>query len=66
VTRPRGPNAPAERKKYCLIEGSKLLPLFACAAVIDNRSQNPIFLPVENDPEKPPIVPLVPRSGHGG
>jgi hypothetical protein len=43
---------------YCLIEGSELLPLFAYAAVIDNRSQDPIFIPGEDDPEHPPIVPL--------
>jgi hypothetical protein len=43
---------------YCLIEGSELLPLFAYAAVIDNRSQDPIFVPGEDDPEHPPIVPL--------
>jgi photosystem II stability/assembly factor-like uncharacterized protein len=43
---------------YCLIEGSELLPLFTYAAVIDNRSQDPIFVPGEDDPEKPPIVPL--------
>jgi hypothetical protein len=43
---------------YCLVEGSELLPLFAYAAVIDNRSQDPIFVPGEDDPEHPPIVPL--------
>ncbi|HSE63184.1 MAG TPA: hypothetical protein VLG15_06185, partial [Thermoanaerobaculia bacterium] len=43
---------------YCLIEGSEALPLFAYAAVIDNRSQDPIFIPGEDDPEHPPIVPL--------
>jgi hypothetical protein len=43
---------------YCLIEGSELLPVFAYAAVIDNRSQDPIFVPGEDDPEHPPIVPL--------
>jgi hypothetical protein len=45
---------------YCLIEGSELLPLFAYAAIVDNRSQDPIFIPAEDDPEKPPIVPLTP------
>jgi hypothetical protein len=45
---------------YVLVEGSELLPLFAYAAVIDNRSQDPIFIPGEDDPEKPPIVPLTP------
>jgi photosystem II stability/assembly factor-like uncharacterized protein len=45
---------------YCLIEGSELLPLFTYAAIIDNRSQDPIFVPGEDDPEKPPIVPLAP------
>ena len=43
---------------YCLVEGSELLPLFAYAAVIDNRSQDPIFIPGEDDPEHPPITPL--------
>jgi photosystem II stability/assembly factor-like uncharacterized protein len=43
---------------YCLVEASENLPLFAYAAVIDNRSQDPIFIPGEDDPEHPPIVPL--------
>jgi photosystem II stability/assembly factor-like uncharacterized protein len=43
---------------YCLVEGSELFPLFAYAAVIDNRSQDPIFIPGEDDPEHPPIVPF--------
>lgn len=43
---------------YCLVEGSELLPLFTYAAVLDNRSQDPIFIPGEDDPEHPPIVPL--------
>ena len=43
---------------YCLVEGSELLPLFAYGAVVDNRSQDPIFIPAEDDPEKPPTVPL--------
>ena len=43
---------------YCLVEGSEALPLFAYAAVIDNRSQDPIFIPGEDDPEHPPILPL--------
>ena len=43
---------------YCLVEGSELLPLFAYAAVIDNRSQDPIFVPGEDDPEHPPITPF--------
>ncbi len=42
---------------YCLVEGSELLPLFAYAAVIDDRSQDPIFIPGEDDPEHPPITP---------
>jgi photosystem II stability/assembly factor-like uncharacterized protein len=46
---------------YCLIEGSELLPLFAYAAIVDNRSQDPIFIPGEDDPEKPPIVPFAPK-----
>jgi photosystem II stability/assembly factor-like uncharacterized protein len=45
---------------YCLIEGSELLPLFTYAAIIDNRSQDPIFVPGEDDPEKPPIEPFSP------
>ena len=43
---------------YCLVEGSELLPLFAYAVVIDNRSQDPIFVPGEDDPEHPPIMPF--------
>jgi hypothetical protein len=43
---------------YCLVEGSELFPLFAYAAVIDNRTQDPIFIPGEDDPEHPPIVPF--------
>jgi hypothetical protein len=40
------------------LEASELLPLFAYGAVVDNRSQDPIFIPAEDDPEKPPTVPL--------
>jgi len=43
---------------YCLVEGSALLPLFTYAAIVDNRSQDPIFVLGEDDPEHPPIVPL--------
>jgi photosystem II stability/assembly factor-like uncharacterized protein len=43
---------------YCLLEGNEFLPLFAYAAIIDNRSQDPIFVPGEDDPEHPPIVPF--------
>jgi hypothetical protein len=43
---------------YCLIEGSELLPLFTYAAIIDNRSQDPIFVLGEDDPEHPPITAL--------
>jgi hypothetical protein len=43
---------------YCLVEGSALLPLFTYAAIIDNRSQDPIFVLGEDDPEHPPILPL--------
>ncbi len=52
-----GVSAPVETA-YCLVEGSELLPLFAYAAVLDNRSQDPIFIPGEDDPEHPPIVAL--------
>ncbi|HEX9303836.1 MAG TPA: hypothetical protein VGA31_05240, partial [Thermoanaerobaculia bacterium] len=48
----------AVESAYCLVEGSENLPLFAYAAVIDNRSQDPIFIPGEDDPGHPPIVPL--------
>jgi hypothetical protein len=48
----------AVESAYCLVEGSENLPLFAYAAVIDNRSQDPIFIPGEDDPEHPPIVPF--------
>jgi hypothetical protein len=48
----------AVESAYCLVEGSEGLSLFAYAAVINNRSQDPIFVPGEDDPEKPPIVPL--------
>jgi hypothetical protein len=43
---------------YCQVEASELLPIFAYGAVIDNRSQDPIFIPAEDDPGKPPTVPL--------
>ena len=33
-------------------------PARLAAAVIDNRSQDPIFIPGEDDPEHPPILPL--------
>ena len=46
---------------YCLVEGSEQLPLFAYAAVIDNRSQDPILIPGEDDPEHSPITPLAPQ-----
>jgi photosystem II stability/assembly factor-like uncharacterized protein len=52
-----GVSAAAE-SAYCLVQGSELLPLFTYAAVIDNRSQDPIFIPGEDDPDHPPIVPL--------
>ncbi|HEX9286701.1 MAG TPA: hypothetical protein VF999_05475, partial [Thermoanaerobaculia bacterium] len=48
----------AVESAYCLVEGSERLPLFAYAAVIDNRSQDPVFIPGEDDPDHPPIVPL--------
>jgi len=48
----------AVESAYILVEASGNLPLFAYAAVIDNRSQDPIFIPGEDDPEHPPIVPL--------
>jgi hypothetical protein len=52
-----GITAPVE-SAYCLVEASELLPIFAYGAVVDNRSQDPIFIPAEDDPEKPPTVPL--------
>jgi hypothetical protein len=32
--------------------------MFAYGVVIDNRSQDPTFIPGEDDPDHPPIVPL--------
>jgi hypothetical protein len=52
-----GVAAASVESAYCLVEGSGLLPIFSYAAVIDNRSQDPIFIPGEDDPEHPPIVP---------
>jgi hypothetical protein len=52
-----GVSAPVE-SAYCVLEASELLPIFAYGAVVDNRSQDPIFIPAEDDPEKPPTVPL--------
>lgn len=57
-----GVAAASVESAYCLVEGSELLPIFSYAAVIDNRSQDPIFIPGEDDPEKPPIRPLVAGS----
>jgi photosystem II stability/assembly factor-like uncharacterized protein len=48
----------AVESAYCVMEASELLPLLAYGAVIDNRSQDPIFIPAEDDPGKPPTVPL--------
>ncbi|MEO8347491.1 MAG: hypothetical protein ABI610_01165 [Acidobacteriota bacterium] len=52
-----GVSAASVESAYCLVEGSELLPILSYAAVIDNRSQDPIFIPGEDDPEKPPIRP---------
>lgn len=52
-----GVAATSVESAYCLVEGSELLPISSYAAVIDNRSQDPIFIPGEDDPEKPPIRP---------
>ena len=52
-----GVTAGSVESAYCLVEGSELFPIFSYAAVIDNRSQDPIFIPGEDDPEKPPIRP---------
>ena len=52
-----GVTASSVESAYVLVEGSELLPIFSYAAVIDNRSQDPIFIPGEDDPEKPPIRP---------
>lgn len=54
-----GVTASSVESAYCLVEGSELFPIFSYAAVIDNRSQDPIFIPGEDDPEKPPIRPSV-------
>lgn len=56
-----GVTATSVESAYCLVEGSELLPIFSYAAVIDNRSQDPIFIPGEDDPEKPPIRPTSER-----
>lgn len=40
---------------YCLVEGDGARPIFAYAAVIDNESQDPIFVTGQDDPESPPI-----------
>lgn len=52
-----GVTAASVESAYVLVEGSELFPIFSYAAVIDNRSQDPIFIPGEDDPEKPPIRP---------
>ena len=52
-----GVSAPVETA-YCLVEASELLPVFAYGAIVDNRSQDPNFVPGEDDPAKPPTVPL--------
>ena len=40
---------------YCTVQGDGLSPFYAYAAVVDNQSQDPIFIPGQNDPEPPPI-----------
>ena len=40
---------------YCLVRGEKSLPLFTYAAVVDNQSQDPVFIPGESDPNPPPL-----------
>jgi hypothetical protein len=38
---------------YALVRGDGLHPFFAYAAVVDNRSQDPIFVTGQSDPEPP-------------
>ena len=40
---------------YCLVRGEKPLPLYTYAAVVDNQSQDPVFIPGQSDPEPPPL-----------
>jgi hypothetical protein len=39
---------------YCLVEGDGIRAFFAYAAVLDNRSQDPIFVPGQPNPKAPP------------
>lgn len=39
---------------YCLVEGNAPFRIFAYAAIIDNASQDPIFVTGQDDPESPP------------
>jgi hypothetical protein len=41
---------------YCLVDADGLGALYPYAAVIDNQSQDPIFIPGQNDPEPPPAT----------
>ncbi len=41
---------------YCVVEPDGPGPIYAYAAVIDNQSQDPIFVPGQNDPD-PPALP---------
>jgi hypothetical protein len=40
---------------YCLVEGNAPFRIYSYAAIIDNESQDPIFVIGQNDPERPPI-----------
>jgi hypothetical protein len=40
---------------YCLVEGNAPFRIYSYAAIIDNESQDPIFVTGQNDPERPPI-----------
>ena len=48
--------AAAERSAaYCLVEGNAPFRVFSYAAIVDNLSQDPILVPGQDDPERPPI-----------
>jgi hypothetical protein len=40
---------------YCNVRGDGVSAFYAHAAVIDNQTQDPIFIPGMNDPSPPPI-----------
>jgi hypothetical protein len=40
---------------YCIVEGTGAFRIWSYAAIIDNESQDPIFVTGQDDPERPPI-----------